>query len=144
MPLESSSDWVADDRWEWQRYPAHFDIALKVTADGQKRRCLVRDISLGGARLYCEDGLPDTTEIMLQHPLAGRVSAERLWRKEKEVGIRFDFSEAALTMTRYPLPRTTPMQKARRPRLNESLAIGTLGMTDGGAVGKWASNRRPT
>ena len=98
MTMESLSSPAADDRREWRRYPAHFDVELTIMAGDQDRRCLVRDISLGGARLYCGDGLPDATEIMLEHPLAGRVSAQRLWRVDSEVGIQFDFSEAALTL----------------------------------------------
>ena len=100
--LMGRSGRVADERREWRRYPAHLDVELTIKVGDRDRRCLVRDISLGGARLYCPDDLPDTPEITLQHPLTGQVSAERLWHADREVGIRFDFSEAALTLIASP------------------------------------------
>lgn len=52
--------------------------------------CLVRDISLGGARLKVENSLtvPGSFELLLVSEDA-RVPAQVVWRRPNEVGIRF-------------------------------------------------------
>lgn len=52
--------------------------------------CVVRDMSLGGARLKVENGLavPATFDLLLVSE-GTRVPVEVVWRKPREVGIRF-------------------------------------------------------
>lgn len=52
--------------------------------------CVVRDMSPGGARLKVEDGLsvPASFELLLVSEEA-RVPAQVVWRKAREIGIRF-------------------------------------------------------
>lgn len=57
--------------------------------------CVVRDMSLGGARLKVENGLavPALFELLLVSEEA-RVPAEVVWRRPNEVGIRFAAASA--------------------------------------------------
>ena len=62
-----------------------------VTNTGQSTLdCLVRDISLGGARLKVENGLavPASFELLLTTENTC-VPAQVVWRKPNEVGVRF-------------------------------------------------------
>lgn len=69
---------------------------LIVTNNGHSTiDCVVRDMSLGGARLKVENGLavPALFELLLVSEEA-RVPAEVVWRRPNEVGIRFAAASA--------------------------------------------------
>lgn len=92
---------------EWERYEAKREVALPLTCSGKQHLCLVRDISLGGARLFCPDGIPDDIpdgeSIVVEHPVAGAVAVERCWRDQQECGVTFDFSDNALALVSHCL-----------------------------------------
>lgn len=86
------------ERREWQRFEAEQEVNLVVKASGREQLCQVKDISLGGARLYCGAGLPSGEIVTLNHPSAGEITVEPLWRAGREMGVQFDFSEESLAL----------------------------------------------
>ena len=87
-----------NDKREWLRYEASNEIELPLVLNGKDYICLLRDISLGGARLTCDADLPGDQALIVNHPVAGRITAQRRWRRDKEFGVTFDFSESALDL----------------------------------------------
>ncbi len=87
---------AALNRREWPRYTAEKDFSLAASIDGRVVPCTIVDVSLGGAKLRFDEDAPDGTAIALSHPDSTPVNCIQVWRRHREVGIEFDFSEDSL------------------------------------------------
>ena len=67
-----------------------------VQAGGGRHPCVIEDISLGGARLRFEDGVPEGDGLILEHAVAGSFHGSIVWRQDDVCGFRFDRAEHPL------------------------------------------------
>lgn len=89
-----------------------------VRSGEEQYACVIEDISLGGARLRFEDGVPDGDGLTLEHQVAGSFDGSIAWKDGAVCGFRFDPAE-------HPLQRelqcvalmvgSDDTQQARRP-----------------------------
>ena len=86
------------ERRAWPRYTAEREVSLAIEVAGRKHNCLIKDISLGGARLSCGEGLPKSEEIVFTGLAFGPSRGKRLWQSTSEIGIEFDFSDETLSL----------------------------------------------
>lgn len=70
--------------------------AATLEADGRSFRCEIQDVSLRGARIRVLDPLPDSEDVILNHPSAGRLPGRCVWREEGFVGVELDLPERDL------------------------------------------------
>lgn len=87
---------AARNRREWPRYTAEKAFSLAATIDGRIVPCTIVDVSLGGAKLRFDEDAPEGTDFALSHPDSAPVNCVEVWRRHREVGIEFDFSEDSL------------------------------------------------
>ncbi len=86
------------ERRAWPRYTAEREVSLAIEVAGRRHNCLVKDISLGGARLSCDEELPNSEEIVFIGPAFGPSKGKRHWHAAGEIGIEFDFSDETLSL----------------------------------------------
>ncbi|HMB77277.1 MAG TPA: PilZ domain-containing protein [Kiloniellaceae bacterium] len=96
----------ADERREWPRYRAAPKIELFVEANGQRHRCALENLSLGGACLsFPGNDMPSKAKFRLSLPDIGLVRMERRWRDGELLGVLFDYSDASLAFVQDCLRR---------------------------------------
>ena len=90
MPSSQGSNAVlASERRRWERHALDQQTTLTAKFGGHIYRCMIEDLSLGGARLRFLGETPKETDVMLEHPLAGTIEGECVWLSESVVGVRF-------------------------------------------------------
>lgn len=62
----------------------------------QTCRCIIEDISLGGARLRFDDAPPDGEALILEHMVAGCFPGKIVWTEGTVAGFQFDQPERPL------------------------------------------------
>ena len=67
-----------------------------VEADGRQYACVIEDISLGGARLRFEEGVPQGDGLTLEHAVAGSFRGSIVWNDAAVCGFRFEAAEHPL------------------------------------------------
>lgn len=77
------------DRRQWERYSPDGQTSVTLASGGQAYGCELLDLSLGGARLRVDPGIPADRDVVLQHQLAGLFFGSPSWRQGNEMGIRF-------------------------------------------------------
>lgn len=78
------------DRRRWERHELDRPAAARLRADARSYDCAVGNISLGGARLRIEEGGPADGQVVLDHPVAGRLPGRLVWRAGQDAGIAFE------------------------------------------------------
>ncbi len=79
----------ASDRRQWDRYSPDGHTSVTLASGGSAYGCELLDLSLGGARLRVDPGVPADRDVVLQHQMAGLFFASPSWRRGNEMGIRF-------------------------------------------------------
>jgi len=97
MPSTPNTHISARERREFPRYTLDRDLTVPVRLGSESRNCRLDDISLGGACLTFEETPdPRAPDVIFESDEHGRFSAEKCWQAGQKLGVRFDFSEAAL------------------------------------------------
>ena len=78
------------ERRACERFAVAGTTSIVLTADGRVYHCAVENISLGGAKLRLPSDAPDTNQVTLEHPVAGKLVGQRAWRHSDHVGVRFE------------------------------------------------------
>ena len=81
-----SDDRVSDESSSERRIGARRDISLPVVAGGSVR-CLLLDVSQGGARLSSRRRLPEMFYLLLRPDL--KRWCQVIWRQGNQVGVNF-------------------------------------------------------
>jgi hypothetical protein len=87
---------ASGERRTWERYKLENPTTLTVRVNGASYRCVVEDISVGGARLRLVGGLDADQPLALEHPVAGEFGGQAVWSKDDEVGVRFELPAQTL------------------------------------------------
>ena len=95
------------DRRQWSRFALPMPEPLTIAVGGSEYRCLVEDISLGGARLRCPAGTPPPTEFRALHE-SGEFRADCKWHDGNCIGLEFDQSHAALMLVSHCVKKVLP------------------------------------
>lgn len=77
------------DRRQWERYSPDGHTSVTLATGGRAYGCELLDLSLGGARLRVDPGVPADRDIVLQHEMAGLFFGSPSWRQGDEMGVRF-------------------------------------------------------
>jgi hypothetical protein len=77
------------DRRAWERLQLAEPVSVLASSGSTSYRCMIEDVSFGGACLRVGSGVPTKANFYLNHPLAGRFAVERMWRDGDRIGVRF-------------------------------------------------------
>jgi hypothetical protein len=86
------------DKRKLRRRPIRY-TATAVFGPGDKRTCVVSDVSEGGARIDMENAqtAPEQFVLFLSHNGAARRICKVVWRKPHQVGVSFELHRAGTT-----------------------------------------------
>ena len=96
------------ERRQWLRFtlPRHEELTLET--NGRSFRCVIKDVSLGGARLGFLGDPPPPTYFELSHPIAGTFHGDCKWCTDQEIGLEFDQTEPSLVFVSHCLKQAVP------------------------------------
>ena len=96
------------ERRQWLRFALPKMETLTLEARGQRYRCHVLDISLGGARVLFEGAAPPPADVKISHREAGTFDGRCMWLDGEEMGLEFDQTEPSLLLTSQCLKQAVP------------------------------------
>ncbi len=80
----SSSD---TERRRTKRNELDEQRSLTAISGGKIYTCYIEDVSMSGIRLRFEGVVPEGNVIALEHPAAGTICGECIWRDESALGV---------------------------------------------------------
>ena len=99
MPISQGSNAAqAVERRRSERFTLDQQTTLAARFGGRIYRCMIEDLSLGGAKLRFLGEAPQKTDIILEHPVAGSIECECVWLSEGVVGVRFKTEARSLEL----------------------------------------------
>lgn len=100
------------ERRRYRRYRTGFLGALQPSAEARPANlCDILDISASGARIRPVDPMPPASRMMLGLAQFGMLPAQVVWRRDDEIGLRFEQAPMHVAYTMrglLPLPTGAP------------------------------------
>jgi len=81
---------------------------ITLTAAGKQYRGSLEDVSIGGAKLRFEGGMPPPADVSFEHSEAGEISGTCMWHDGKSMGVSFALTDAALRLISHCLRQGLP------------------------------------
>jgi len=99
------------ERRHWMRFSLPAGIRISLMAQDKRYQAVVTEVSLGGARIHFEGGMPPPASYTLEHDASGEFRSECKWCTEGEMGLEFDQTEPSLLLVSHCLRQTIPEPK---------------------------------
>lgn len=82
--------------------------AITLIAAGREYKGILEDVSIGGAKLRFDDGMPPPADVRMEHSGTGEVEGVCMWHDGECMGISFSLTDSALQLISHCLRQGLP------------------------------------